>query len=247
MFKKIILWVFIIVVVALGATYFARNMLVERAVEAGSSYALGVQTNLGSARLELGGGSLDLNDLEIDNPEGFTAKTFLTLRRSVLDVDAGSVLDDEVVVDSLVIEGVTLNLEQVDKEGNYRVLLDHIKRLELSSSKEQQKFRIGLIALRDIQATGSLSLMGKKLKKSFSIENFTLRNVGSDNGFTVSQVTAKIVEAVVTKALTAGKGSLPDGFGQGLSGLKDQGVQKLESGVSDKLKDIGKSLTGGKK
>ena len=103
MFKKLILAVVILTVVALLVAYFARNMMVETAVEEGTGYALGVETDLGSAGLELGGGSLELNDLEIDNPEGFEADHFMTLRRGMLDVDAGSILDDEVMVARLTI------------------------------------------------------------------------------------------------------------------------------------------------
>ena len=111
MVKKIMLGVFVVVVLGIAAAYIVRNILVERAVEVGSEYALGVKTDLGSASLELTGASLELNDLEIYNPEGFEGKNFMSLRRGVLDVDAGSVLDDEVVVDSFIIEGVRLHFE----------------------------------------------------------------------------------------------------------------------------------------
>ena len=85
MFKKILLWGVVLVVVALVAVYFVRNMLVEKAVEAGSAYALGVETDLGSAGLEIGGGSLELNNLDVSNPEGFTADNFLSLRHGMFD------------------------------------------------------------------------------------------------------------------------------------------------------------------
>lgn len=247
MIKKIALSVIVLIIVGVAAVYFVRNMLVEKGVEAGSEYALGVPTNLGSARLELRGGSVDLNNLEVSNPDGFTADHILTLRRGVLDVDAGSVLDDEVKVDSFIIEGVNLNLEQIDNKGNFKVLLDHIKQLDLSSSEESQKFRIGLIALRDINVSGSLSLMGKKYDKSYKLEDFSIRNVGSDNGAKISEITAKVVNTLITKALASGSGVLPAGFGQNLGELKDQGVEQLKSEAADKLKELGGSLPGGNK
>jgi hypothetical protein len=244
MFKKIALSLVVLLIVGVAAAYFVRNMLVERAVEAGSEYALGVETNLGSAGLELGGGSLNLNNLEVSNPDGFTADHILTLRRGFFDVDAGSVLDDEVVVDSFIIEGVTLNLEQIDNKGNFKVLLDNIKRLDLSSSEESQKFRIGLIALRDINVSGSLSLMGKKMEKSYKLDDFSIRDVGRDNGAKVSEVTAKVVNTLITKALASGSGVLPAGFGQNLGDLKDKGMDELKTEAADKLKELGGSLTG---
>lgn len=247
MFKKIVLILVVLLIVVLAVAYFVRNMLVEKAVEAGSAYALGVETNLSSASLNIGGGSLALNNLAVSNPEGFTAQNFLSLRRGVIDVDAGSVLEDEVKIDSFIIEGVTLNLEQIDKKGNYQVLLDNIKRLDLSSSGESQKFRIGLIALRDINVTGSLNLLGKKIEKSFKLDNFSIRDVGSDNGAKISEVTATVVKTLISKALAAGSGLFPEGFGKNLGDLKDQGIDKIKTEASDKLKDLGKSLTGEKK
>ena len=246
MLKKIVLGVIILVIVAVVAVYFVRNMLVEKGVEAGSTYALGVETDLGSASLELGGGSLALNNFVVSNPPGFEAENCLTLKRGIFDVDAGSVLDDEVKVDSFIIEGVTLNLEQIDRKGNFQVLLDNIKRLDLSSSEESQKFRIGLIALRDIQVSGSLSLLGRKAEKSFKLDNFTLRDVGSDNGAKISEVTAMIVKTLISKALAQGGGLFPEGFGANLGELKDQGIEKAKTEATDKLKDMGKSLTGDK-
>lgn len=247
MFKKIVLTVIVLVIVGLVVAYFVRNILVEKAIEAGSAYALGVETKLGSASLEIGGGSLELNNLAVSNPEGFTAEAFLSLNRGMFDVDAGSVLDAEVVVDSFVIQGVTLNLEQVDNKGNYQVLLDNIKQMDMSSSGESQKFRIGLIALRDINVNGSLSVLGKNIEKSFTLDDFSLRDVGSDGGATVSEVTARVVKALISKALASGSGLLPEGFGQNLSDLKDQAVDEIKTEAEDKLKDLGKSLVPDKK
>ena len=246
MFKKIALSAVILFIVALVVAYFVRNVLVEKAVEAGSTYALGVETDLGSAALGISSGSLKLSNFEVSNPDGFTSQDFLSLRRGILVVQAGSVLDKEVVVDSFIIEGVTLNLEQIDKKGNYQILLDNIKKMELSSSEEAQKFRIGLIALRDINVTGSLNLLGKKWEKSFKLDNFSLHNVDSDNGAKIGELTAMVVKTLISKALTAGNGLLPDDFGKNLSDLKDQGIERVKSGATDKLKDLSKSLTGEK-
>lgn len=246
MFKKIAVFIVILVIAVPAGAYIYRNVLVEKAVEAGSTYALGVETDLGSARLAIGGGSLELNDFAVDNPTGFAADDFLTLRRGLFAVDAGSILDKEVVVDSFIIEGVTLNLEQVDGKGNFQVLLDHIRRLDMSSSGESRKFRFGLIALRDITVAGSLTLLGKKHEKSFTLADLELHDVGGDNGATISRVTATVVKTLIAKALSSGGGLLPEGFGQNLSDLKDRGLDKVKTEAAGKLKDLGKSLTGDK-
>ncbi|PWB70057.1 hypothetical protein C3F09_09760 [candidate division GN15 bacterium] len=247
MIKKIALSLVVLVIAVLVVVYFARNILVKKAVEGGSEYALGVKTDLGSASLEIGGGSLELDNLAVHNPEGFAAGDFLTLKRGMIAVQTGSMLDKEVKVDSFIIDGVNLNLEQIDRKGNYQYLLDHIKRIDMSSSKESQKFRIGLIALRDINVSGSLNLLGKNVQKSFKLDDFAIRDVGSDNGARVSEIAATVVKTLISKALAAGSGVLPEGFGKNLGEMKDQAIEKAKTEATDKLKDLGKSLTGEKK
>ena len=65
MIKKLIMLVGLLVVIGLASVYFYRNTLVETAVEESGDYVLGVSTDLGSANLDLGGGSVDLNDYSI--------------------------------------------------------------------------------------------------------------------------------------------------------------------------------------
>ena len=248
MIKKIVLTLIILALVGLAAVYFTRNLLVEKGVESGGTYALGVQTDLGSARLDIGGGKLGLSDLEVQNPEGFKADNILSMRHSELAVQTGSILDDEVAVDSLVIEGVRLNLEQIDTKGNYRVLLDHIKQFNSASdTQSDRRIKIGLVALRDIQVSGSLSLMGKDYAKSYTVENFTLHDVGENTGATVGEVVAQVVQALLTRSVASGSGVLPPEFGKNLSDLKEQGKKALESKAKDELDKLGKSLLNGDK
>jgi hypothetical protein len=97
--------------------------------------------------------------------------------------------------------------------------------------------------LRDINVTGSLSLLGQKNERSFKLDNFSLRNVGSDNGATISQVTATVVRSLISKALAAGSAQLPKGFGGNLEDLKEQGIDKIKTEATDKLNELGNGQT----
>src|SRR5574341_1187206 len=112
--KKLILWLFIIIVLGLVTAYFARNTIVAAAIEKGGTYALGVDTHLGSANLALSATSLEINNYEIDNPSGFDSSTFLSIGRGVLDVNSGSVFADTVDIDSLVLQDIEVILEYKD-------------------------------------------------------------------------------------------------------------------------------------
>lgn len=241
MFKKIILVVILTVVVGLTAAYLYRNNLVETAVEESGDYVLGVSTNLGSAGLDIGGGSLSLDDYTISNPDGFQGENFMVLNHAMLDVNSGSILDDEVVIDSIVLDGFRLSLEQIDNKGNYLTILDNLKKFELSSSSEsEQRFKIGKVILRDIGVDLSATVMGKKLAdKSFTVENFSLENVGGSGGTSVAGLIKIVVTEIVTKSTTGGKGLLGVDVDAEINKLKDEGTHKLEEAAKDKLKGIG--------
>jgi hypothetical protein len=240
--------IFLIVIVAIGL-YFTRNILVERGVEAGGDYALKVKTDLGSAGLSLGAGSLELNDYKIGNPEGFEAEDFLTIDHGLIDVKTGSLLGDEVLIDSLILENVEINFEQIDTRGNYLVILDNIKKLDMESSPDnKQKFRINRAAIRNIRVNAVLTLLGNQhYDQTFAVDNISLQNIGSDNGATLAQVTGRIIKVLIAKAVTTGKGILPGGLGENLNQFKDTAVEKAKEEAKDKLKDIGGSLLGGDK
>ncbi|MCP4675250.1 MAG: hypothetical protein GY854_07035, partial [Deltaproteobacteria bacterium] len=235
MIKKLLLLVVLVVVVGLVAVYLYRNALVEAAVEESGNYVLGVPTDLGSAGLDLGGGSLSLDNYSISNPEGFEGEHFLVLERGVLDVESGSILDDEVVVDSLVLEGFRISLEQIDKKGNYLAILDNLKKFELSSSSESNKrLKISKLALRDIGVDASLTLMGKKqVDKSFTVENITLENVGGGEGTSVGGLIKTVVTEVLTKATSGGLGIPGIDVDAEIDKLKEEGTDKLEEAAKD--------------
>jgi uncharacterized protein involved in outer membrane biogenesis len=248
MLKKILLTILILAVVAVAGIYIIRNTLVEKAVESGSEYALGVSTNLGSASLSIGGGSLSLDDFSVSNPEGFASESFFRIESGHLDVDAGSLLDDEVRVDSLVLNGMQLRLEQIDTKSNFKAILDHVRSIDLGSSESgSQKFRIDRIVLRDVEVSAELTAMGQRqVSETFTLDEIELNDVGRDNGASIGQITGRIVDAVITTAARESKGRLPGQIADQLKSAAGQKVQeKLEdvgADVADKVKDLGGSL-----
>ena len=243
MLKKILFSILILLVVLFAVLYFARNMLAETAVEEGSAYALGVETNLGSAKVELGGGSFEMNDYQVNNPEGYESKYFFVLKRGMLDVDAGSVLDDEVKVDSLILEGATISLEVIDGKANFKELLNNLNKLDMSESESKQKFLIKDLAVRDITVAAAMTLMGKKqLDKTFTVDNLALKNVGGDSGATIAEITATVVKTLIKRATSSGQGLLPEGFNVNVNQLKQDVQNKVEDEATNQLKDIGGKL-----
>lgn len=249
MIKKIFLGIVVIIVVGLVVAYFARNWIVKQAIEKGGDYALGVKTTVGSVNLGIGAGRLHLSDFEVHNPDGFQDKDIMSITSADLGVETGSIFGSEVVVDSLVLDGLTVDLEQIDRRSNFKIVLDHIEQVDMgSSSSGNQHFHIKRLILRNIGAKATLTVLGKKqVEQSYTVENITLHDVGGENGATIGQITAHVLKTVLSRAVLAAKGKLPGNFGDMFNEGVKENLQNLESEAKDKLKDLGKNLIGGGK
>lgn len=240
---KIILILFIVVLIGVGGLYFTRNILVESAVEKSSSFALRVDTDLSSARLEFSGGTLELNGFEVSNPDGYETDNFLVIDNILLDVKEGSLLDDELIVDSFVIDGIEINFEQLDSKGNYQEILNNIKKLEMSSSESgEQKFIINKLSFKNISVNTLYNMVGNKGKKNFEVDDFTLKNVGGSNGVNIGEITAIIVKKITVKAISANFPTKK--YIKELGDKAGEALKEVTGESEDKIKELGKSLLG---
>lgn len=249
MIKKIVTWGVFIILIVLVAVYFWRNWLVERAVEAGGEYALGTETALGSAEVSLRGGKLDLNELEIRNPDGFEGGNLLDIKFGSMVIDAGSIFGHEVIVDTLLLDGIKVGFKQIDNKGNFLVVLNHIKSLDMGSSESGgKKIRIKLVSVQHISVDGSLTVLGKEqYKRSFLIDGFTMQNVGGKDGASLGQIMASVVKEILSRAAAAGSDQLSGKLGESLRQAKNNVLKNVDSGVKNKIEDLSKKLIGGDK
>ncbi len=234
--KKIFAILVFLLAMAFLAFYLGRNIIVERSVEAGGDYALGVETSLASAEVGLTHGWCELNKYKIDNPEGFEQDEFLTINKFVFDIETGSIFDDAIVIDSFIVDGLVLNLEQIDANGNYNQILNHIKKLDMGESSDSEtKVIIKKASFSELTLNTAITIMGKKQQEgSYTVDGFELNNIGGDNGMTVSQLSAFLVKTLINKALSSGK--IPAGLSGKVEELKDEGKEILKDGLNNLLK-----------
>src|SRR5690348_1554192 len=69
----------VLIVAGLLAIYFSLDHIIKTNVETHATDSLNLKTELNSANLSLFGGKLDLNELKIASPPGFSAPQMLTL------------------------------------------------------------------------------------------------------------------------------------------------------------------------
>jgi hypothetical protein len=173
---KIFSIVFIVLVVAASsATALYLDVIAKKGIEQGSTYALGVDTSVDKVHLGLVSGNFGLSSFHIRNPEGFESEDFFVLNNARLSVGLRSVMGDTVVVNEILLDGITLNLEQVNRNSNYGVILDHVKQFEKGAKSRDRE--------------------GKGSKKRFIIDELTVKNV-------VARVRLKSPELGINKEMT---------------------------------------------
>lgn len=253
----------LVVLVVLGllgglAAGLFLDSLAKQAIERGGTHALGVETKLESASLGLTSGKFALAGLSVANPPGFAEPDFFALRATELELPLTSLLDQRVTIPSLVLEGITLDLERNASGTNYGVILDSLARFESSegasttsgpASEGGKTFHLQRLVIRDVRATANLVPTGGDLTKlSLAVPEIVVDDMASD--MTLPQLCALVVRTVVSAAVKVGAGVLPEelltdlrGRVDALEGVArervDQELGKVESRLEEQAKKLG--------
>jgi hypothetical protein len=127
----------VLFIVGLVVLYFMRNSLVVVGVQTAGRFATDQTTILKAADLSLAGGSLDLSQLQIDNPtkdQPFKEPVFLTMKNCNVSVDTGTLLSNTIVVPQIDISGLEITIEQQGAKNNLAVLMDIMKQKSAAAS-----------------------------------------------------------------------------------------------------------------
>jgi hypothetical protein len=261
--RRLLLVGLALVVLAVGALYFGLDAAVRKAVEKGGSMALGVPTHLDGATLSPFSGELRLAGLRIENPAGFEDTPFLTLESAHTKVALDSLRDEVVRIELVELEEVGLLLQRRGGESNYGVILDHLR--SNGEGKEPKgeggvRLNIERLVIRDIRADFDLLPLGGEVTRAVvTIPEIVIEDLGnSDQGASMGEITAAVVEALLQATLQAGGKVLsPELLGDLAQGLGHLGVETIDlgkgvlgsigEGTGNVLGGIGDVLTGKKK
>jgi hypothetical protein len=238
-----------LVVVSVGLGIWQINQIATRVVEEQGTKALGVDTTIDFISLGFLPPSLRIGGFEIENPEGFAQRNFLTVRRGALETDMGSLFQETIVAPYLQLDGLELAIERGLRTTNYGVILGNLKKSD--SGKESapseasggpgKRFRIDEIVIRDARATVTIGAAGHTQTAKMEVPEIRLEGVGADGGAVAGQVINSIVVALLESL--ARQGSLPkDLAGDMLGQLK--GLQRLDYRVSGDIVRSGDDLLG---
>jgi hypothetical protein len=229
-------------VVSIFAFLFYLDSIAQAAIERGSTYALGVDTTIDSARIGLVSGSFRVAGLEVANPPGFEDPRFLRVNKARLDLQTSSLRKPTVIVPLFAIDGLEVDLDKQRGKANYEVILDNLAKFESSEPEPAPKadaspgkrFVIQEVVIRDLLAHVRVVERGGVPQVDLLVPEVRLRDPGGGQAMTPAQVTNLLVKTVLASIAKAGAG-LPGGVANALS----NSLGKLSS-VSVDLPDGGK-------
>ena len=217
---------FIVLLVVLGVVgVVLADTIARQGIERGGAEATGTDVSLDGASVALLDGGLALNDLAIANPDGYASEQFLDLAEGTVAVDLASLLDDEVRVSSVHLEGVDIALEQDGTTSNVGELLEHAQGQRSTEAdtdeaaedtdpadEEGRQVRVETLTLDDTRVRVSGAVAGEEVAVALRLDGVELRDIGTETqgGNVTADVLGLVLEAVVVTVLEETAGALPE-------------------------------------
>lgn len=251
MVKRLLLLLVIILVIAVGAGIYFKDTLLKKGIEEGGSYALGTPTQLQKASLKPFAGQLNLDNLAVNNPSGFSSTPFFKMQNAAIQVNTKSLLQDVVTIDKLHFQGIHLQIERKGASTNLQQILNHLKGLSSQEAKTSgeapagegktgKKFIVNQLLIQNTQATLQLGA-GQTL--NFKLPKVELQKIGTaEGGLSFARLTQAILQSLL-QSLQANQGlplQVDQLLKQNLQKLPDiKGLeQKLDKEVQKRMQDL---------
>lgn len=254
--------VIVLLVAGLVVAWFSINSLVKKGVEAGGTYALGVNTTLASADVGILSGSLSLSGLKVDNPKGFASPAFLSLGNVSASISLATLREPVIVVPTFSMDNLDVYLERKPDGANYRVIMDNLGKIGGGSgggsggsgggstpgkpapTGDEKKLVVNDLRLRKITIHADLlggpgavgQVIGNAAKVTIPLDEIHLTNVGkTGTGVGGTGVTVSQLSAIIVQAVLNAAAEKGGGI------LPADLLTDLNSGLANlkPLKDLG--------
>lgn len=264
---KALVAIVIVVLIVAGLAWYFIDTIARTGIEKGATYALGVETTVDDLSLSLLNGTMTMDGLTVSNPEGYTTPHLVRSGRFDLKVDLGTILKDKVVINRFHLDGLDMNIELKGlRQSNISVILGNLKRFKGPDKQEPDKPReepsgkkivVDRIVIENVVAHIHLASLGSKTVKVPRIELESVSNDGQ--GLTISELTARLLPAILAAVLEEGEGIIPDdladaleddldgaleALGDNAAELVKQSARKIGEKLKEKKKELGDKLKG---
>ncbi|MDD5458320.1 MAG: AsmA family protein [Phycisphaerae bacterium] len=248
----ILIVIVVLLVIVIGAVFLFANSAIKVGVQTQASKALGVPVTLKNVDLSILGGKLELNGLDVGNPEGFGYPHLLKLNQTKVAVDIGSLTSDTVQIKQILLDGMEVYFEQKGLGSNLKTVLNNIPKTEEQPKpepepqKEGKKLNVQELELRNIVVHVKLmQLPGQEEPKGLIIrlDPIKLTDIGTEKDLNIGLVSQEVLAAIAVGIAKQGAGVIPDD----LLGDLSSGVKKLGAMGTSVVGEGTKAITEGGK
>jgi uncharacterized protein involved in outer membrane biogenesis len=175
----------------------------QSVIQTKGSEGLGVAVKLDSVHIGLFSKSSSLNGLRIANPESFITEEkpdLLTVKEATADFSVLQMFDKEVEIQDVVIEGVVLYLQQIDRKSNIETLINTVSSDKTpEASHPDPPYTIKNFTIRDITviANGKFTVINSG-DVTAHIKEIVMHDIGGDGD---AEVATEAITAAITHAI----------------------------------------------
>jgi hypothetical protein len=251
--KTLIVLAIIIGIIAGGAWYMISNAggFIKAQIEQQGSQYLGTTVSVFEVDLALTDGKLTINDLDVENPAGFSQEDAFSIQAMTLDL--GDITGEPYTVQLVSVDAPEV-LYEVDASGNGNLLVlnDNIQANLPKSSEapaETGDTANPLVIVEDVRIsnvrlklnfeqldTGDLNI--EKKAYEVTLPTFSAGSIGKPNGIPADQVGAKIASVMLDNVIKAAKKEAKKRLKDEAKKKLDEEKDKLLDKASDKLKGL---------
>ncbi len=253
----------VLVIVVVVLVHLFGNQALKTGIETAATKTLNVAVSVGDVDLSIMGGRVGLQNLIINNPQGYQYDRLLELKSAKIDVDVWSLLSDTVKIREIKLDGANVVLEQKGFSNNINDVIKAIPTKEEQPSEPSGK-KLHIDNLEITNTTVNVKLLpipGKADTLTLKLAPIKMTDLGGDNKLNTAALSSKILLAITKGIAEQGAGLLPkEMIGSLTSELKrvgdltgdlvGQGGEILGTGtdagkeVLEKGKDLEEEATG---
>lgn len=245
--RRILLGLVLVVIIAVVVVILRIDGILKSTIETQSASSLHLATSLDSASLALLGGKLNLSQLHIGSPKGYTAQNMFEMGKLDVAVEYGQLTKEPVRIKQIVINQPKFVLEQADGRMNFKAVLEGLPPTDPNA--KVIKVIIDELTVNDALVEvrlGNLPGLGTMQPIQIPKISMTLKNIGNSdnaaNGAALKDVVMQVATALAGKAGDAG--NFPDQLKGMLQSNLTAVAGQLGAEFNKQLGGITKNLQG---
>ncbi|MBO5997285.1 MAG: AsmA family protein [Alphaproteobacteria bacterium] len=249
---KSLLWLLLILIVAVLCIYYYLGAIVKEGVNRYVPPITGTTASVGSVDLSLLKGQIEIKDLKIGNPKGYSDNNIFEVGKVLVTFQPKTVLTDKIIINSVLISGTKVSAEMKNLyslDSNVSDLQNNINKYlgaPAETKEPEKKDSAGKkVVIKDLKIKGSSISLGAHGKTiTLPMPDIHQKGIGENKkGKSMAQIFADILNMISlesVKGLATAVKDLAKGGLETTKGLISDGA----GAVTDKAKSVTDGIKG---